>query len=59
MTSALWALLVIAVLDNATPLTAESHYTNEWAAKITGGEAKAQRIAKRYGYETLASVRSF
>ena len=57
MTSEVLALLVIAVLYNATPLTAESHYTNEWAAQIPGGEEQALRIAKRHGYEIVTSVR--
>ena len=59
MTSEALALLVIAVLYNAVPLTAESHYTNEWAAEIPGGEQHAHRIAKRYGYEIVTSVRGF
>lgn len=32
------------------------HYTGEWAVHIEGGEEKARKVAKDYGFEFLGKV---
>lgn len=51
------AVCIVSVVVNH--VSAEHHYTNEWAVEILGGEPHAQRIAKRYGYEVVKSIPNF
>ncbi|KAL8610800.1 hypothetical protein ACOMHN_016783 [Nucella lapillus] len=61
MTSSVWLWLVILAYHGSSfgLRTQTSHFLNEWAAKIPGGNEHAHSIAKRYGFEIVSPLEDF
>ncbi|KAK3595196.1 hypothetical protein CHS0354_002797 [Potamilus streckersoni] len=51
-------LIVILCLQHLIYLSADNHFTNEWALEIPGGLEVAKRVATDHGYEILRQLRS-